>query len=101
MARRRGLLPTEQGTDRWDTATGKASSGREPTACAVRAPRSEVEPRSPHLVALQLMTQPASTDAQMASCREMMQKPVREPDRYARVWEQHVEALDGAYTMSP
>ena len=31
----------------------------------------------------------------------MMRKPCHDPDRYDRVWRQHVEPLDGAYTMNP
>ncbi|MCP5067732.1 MAG: acyl-CoA dehydrogenase [bacterium] len=51
--------------------------------------------------ALQLFGQPSSNDAQMTRCREMMRKPEHDPDRYARVWEGHVEPLDGAYSMNP
>jgi acyl-CoA dehydrogenase len=51
--------------------------------------------------ALRLMSQPSSTDEQMASCREMVQKPSHDPERYARVWNEHVATLDGAYEMSP
>jgi acyl-CoA dehydrogenase len=51
--------------------------------------------------ALQLMTQPSSNEAQIARCREMLRKPVRDRARYDRVWQQHVEPLDGAYTMNP
>ncbi|MCP3986596.1 MAG: acyl-CoA dehydrogenase [bacterium] len=50
--------------------------------------------------ALQLFGQPSSNDAQMTRCREMMRKPEHDPDRYARVWEGHVEPLDGAYSMN-
>ncbi len=51
--------------------------------------------------ALQLMGQPSSNEAQMARCREMMRKPVRDAERYDRVWHRHVESLDGAYQMNP
>lgn len=51
--------------------------------------------------ALQLLGQPSSTDAQMAACREMIRKPLRDEDRYERVWNQHVETLSGAYAMNP
>ena len=51
--------------------------------------------------ALELMSQPSSTEAQMASCREMMRKPAHDAERYDRVWEQHVKPLDGAYEMNP
>jgi len=49
--------------------------------------------------ALQLLAQPSSTDAQMESCRAMMQKPAHDAERYDRVWTQHVQPLDGAYEM--
>ncbi|MCP5058857.1 MAG: acyl-CoA dehydrogenase [bacterium] len=51
--------------------------------------------------ALQLFGQASSNDVQMARCQEMMRKPEHDPDRYARVWERHVEPLDGAYSMNP
>jgi len=51
--------------------------------------------------ALQLLGQPSSNDAQIASCREMMRKPVHDADRYDRIWRTHVEPLDGAYAMNP
>ena len=51
--------------------------------------------------ALQLMAQPSSTDAQMAACRDMMCKPLHDSQRYQRVWNHHVETLDGAYEMNP
>ncbi|MFT5695130.1 MAG: acyl-CoA dehydrogenase [Myxococcota bacterium] len=51
--------------------------------------------------ALTLMSQPSSTDTQMAACRTMMQKPVNDAERYDRVWRQEVEVLNGAYEMAP
>jgi acyl-CoA dehydrogenase len=51
--------------------------------------------------ALQLLGQPSSSEAQIAACREMMRKPLRDPDRYERVWQRHVEVLSGAYAMNP
>jgi acyl-CoA dehydrogenase len=51
--------------------------------------------------ALQLLEQPSSNDTQIARCREMIRKPVHDPERYERVWKQHVEPLDGVYRMSP
>ena len=50
--------------------------------------------------ALQLLSQPSSSDVQMARCREMMRKPVHDPERYERVWNAHVKVLDGAYAMN-
>jgi hypothetical protein len=29
-----------------------------------------------------------------------MRKPVHDAERYQRVWQEHVAALDGAYTMN-
>jgi acyl-CoA dehydrogenase len=51
--------------------------------------------------ALQLLAQPKSSEIQSARCREMMRKPVHDPDRYQRVWETQVVTLDGAYAMNP
>ena len=51
--------------------------------------------------ALQLLGQPSSNDEQIASCREMMRKPLHDAPRYQRVWSRHVETLDGAYAMRP
>ena len=50
--------------------------------------------------ALQLLSQPSTTDAQIAACREMIRRPQRDPGRYDRVWETHVEPLSGAYAMN-
>ncbi len=51
--------------------------------------------------ALGLLTQPSSSEPQIARCREMLRKPSHDPSRYDRVWRQHVEPLDGVYTMNP
>jgi acyl-CoA dehydrogenase len=51
--------------------------------------------------ALTLSLQPSSTDGQTERCREMLRKPVEDVDRYGRVWQNHVEPLDGAYEMNP
>ena len=32
---------------------------------------------------------------------QLLQRPVADPERYARVWEEHVRPLDGAYVMVP
>jgi len=50
--------------------------------------------------ALELLGQPSSNHAQIEKCREMIRKPVRDAARYQRIWSD-VEALDGAYVMSP
>jgi acyl-CoA dehydrogenase len=51
--------------------------------------------------ALTLSLQPSSSDEQVRRCREMLCKAVDDPDRYQRVWENHVLPLDGAYEMNP
>lgn len=51
--------------------------------------------------ALTLSLQPSSTDEQMEVCRNMLRKAVDDPNRYDRVWKNHVEPLDGAYEMKP
>ncbi len=47
--------------------------------------------------ALRLHNQPSTTDKQMALCKQMLRKPVRDEERYKRVWEDHVCAERGAY----
>jgi acyl-CoA dehydrogenase len=49
--------------------------------------------------ALQLFSQPSSTDKQMACCQRMIRKAVHDPARYERVWKEHVAPLSGAYEM--
>ncbi|MEN8162187.1 MAG: acyl-CoA dehydrogenase, partial [Myxococcota bacterium] len=51
--------------------------------------------------ALSLLTQPSSNETQQARCRDMLRKPAHDAERYARVWQRHVEPLDGAYAMNP
>ena len=51
--------------------------------------------------ALALSLQPSSTNEQAKRCHEMLRKAIDDPDRYRRVWENHVEPLDGAYEMNP
>ena len=50
--------------------------------------------------ALQLYSQPSSTEKQMACCQRMMQKAVHDQARYDRVWEEQVAPLSGAYEMT-
>ena len=50
--------------------------------------------------ALTLSLQASSTEKQMEQCRKMLRKPLADPKRYERVWEQ-VRSLDGAYEMNP
>lgn len=49
--------------------------------------------------ALQLYSKPSSTEAQMAQCLKMIKKPVVDEPRYNAVWQQHVQAMKGQYTM--
>jgi acyl-CoA dehydrogenase len=51
--------------------------------------------------ALALSLQATSTEKQMERCQQMLRKPVADPERYERVWEQQVRPLDGAYEMKP
>jgi acyl-CoA dehydrogenase len=50
--------------------------------------------------ALQLYSKPAATDEQMALCLNMINKPVKNSERFERVWRKHVAVLDGAYEMN-
>ncbi len=54
--------------------------------------------RSTEVMALSL--QPSSTDSQIEACQKMLRTAIADPERYARVWEQHVEPLDGAYVIA-
>jgi acyl-CoA dehydrogenase len=49
--------------------------------------------------ALQLYSQPSSTEKQMACCQRMIRKAAHDPKRYQRVWEREVAPLSGAYEM--
>jgi len=51
--------------------------------------------------ALQLYSKTSSTDAQMKICLKMIQKPVRDADRFDRIWRRCVEPLNNAYAMNP
>ncbi len=50
--------------------------------------------------ALQLYSQPSSTEKQMACCLRMIRKAVADPDRYDRVWSKQVAPLSGSYEMA-
>jgi acyl-CoA dehydrogenase len=50
--------------------------------------------------ALELHNKPGSTPAQMDFCGRMLKKPAVDQERYQRVWEDHVHALNGVYEMS-
>jgi acyl-CoA dehydrogenase len=49
--------------------------------------------------ALQLYSQPSSTEKQMACCQRMIRKAAHDPARYERVWKEQVAPLSGAYEM--
>jgi len=49
--------------------------------------------------ALQLYSQPSSTEKQMACCQCMIKKAVHDQARYDRVWSGQVAPLSGAYEM--
>ncbi len=49
--------------------------------------------------ALTLSLQPSSTAEQVERCQQMLRKATDDPERYGRVWENHVVVLDGAYEM--
>jgi acyl-CoA dehydrogenase len=51
--------------------------------------------------ALQLLSKPSSSEAQINLCRQMMRKPVVDAQRFERVWSKHVYALVDAYEMNP
>jgi acyl-CoA dehydrogenase len=50
--------------------------------------------------ALQLYSKTSSTSRQMEFCLKMIRKPVVDTARFERVLEEHIYALQGAYTMS-
>ena len=50
--------------------------------------------------ALQLYSKTGATEEQMALCLNMIKKPVKDTERFTRVWEKHVAVLDGAYEMN-
>ena len=51
--------------------------------------------------ALQLYSKTGSTERQMELCLKMIKKPVKDLERFSRVWEKHIAGLDGAYEMNP
>ncbi|MCA1786051.1 MAG: acyl-CoA dehydrogenase, partial [Desulfobacteraceae bacterium] len=51
--------------------------------------------------ALKLYAKPVTTAAQMDFCRNMIKKPVTDPERFNRIWENHVLALKDTYEMTP
>lgn len=51
--------------------------------------------------ALQLYHKPSATPAQMELCLAMIAKPVVDRERFDRIWENEVYALEGLYEMNP
>jgi len=51
--------------------------------------------------ALQLYSKTGSTEPQMKLCLKMIKKPVKDLERFNRVWEKHIAVLDGTYEMNP
>ncbi len=51
--------------------------------------------------ALKLYSKTDTSEAQMAFCLKMIQKPVIDKERFARIWDLHVMPLKGAYQMNP
>jgi acyl-CoA dehydrogenase len=51
--------------------------------------------------ALQLYLKTGSTEQQMNLCLKMIKKPVKDLERFNRVWEKNIAVLDGAYAMNP
>ncbi len=51
--------------------------------------------------ALQLYSKTGSTEQQMKLCLKMINKPVKDLERFNRVWGKHIAVLDGAYEMNP
>jgi acyl-CoA dehydrogenase len=50
--------------------------------------------------ALQLYSKTSSTPEQMALCMKMIKKPTVNPERFNRIWEDHIYSLKGAYQMN-
>jgi acyl-CoA dehydrogenase len=50
--------------------------------------------------ALQLYSKTSSTPEQMEICLKIIKKPVVDPERFNRIWEQHVHSLKETYTMN-
>ena len=51
-------------------------------------------------LALNLYSKPSTTPTQMAFCQQMIRKPILDPARYQRVWQEQVHGLAGVYEMS-
>jgi acyl-CoA dehydrogenase len=51
--------------------------------------------------ALQLYSKTGSTEQQMNLCLKMIKKPVKDLERFNRVWEKNIAVLDRVYEMNP
>lgn len=51
--------------------------------------------------AVELSDKPATTDDQARMATRMIRRPVHDPSRYAQVWKEHIQPLNGAYQMRP
>ena len=49
--------------------------------------------------ALQLYSKPSSSAGQMEQCMKMIKKPMVDDARYGKVWEGHVQKMQGQYSM--
>ena len=50
--------------------------------------------------AVDLHNKPTSTDEQQQFCQQMICKPAVDAERFDRIWQTHVHALNGAYEMN-
>jgi acyl-CoA dehydrogenase len=51
--------------------------------------------------ALQLSQKTGATEAQSALCVKMIKNPTRDPERYRRVWDNHIAPLVDAFVQNP
>jgi acyl-CoA dehydrogenase len=51
--------------------------------------------------ALQLYSKTSSTKIQMALCLKMIKKPVKNPERFNKIWSKYIAPLNNAYAMNP
>jgi acyl-CoA dehydrogenase len=50
--------------------------------------------------ALALFSKPSNSDAQKEYCMKMIKSPVPNAERFEKIWQEHVYALKGQYTMN-
>jgi len=51
--------------------------------------------------AMDLYSKSGATEAQMEHCLKMVRKPVRNPERFRKIWQNRVYALKESYEMNP